>query len=66
MHFERRNALLTIDTSPHPQASPSPSLGHDTGDQVKILFDMVHIFYLLEKTPSLGLKILEIDFVIEI
>ena len=41
-------------------------LGHDTGDLMKISSDMFYIFHLWEDTPSLVLKIFEIDSVIEI
>ena len=33
---------------------------------MKIPFDMFYIFYLLEHTPKFGIKIFEIDVVIEI
>ena len=41
----------------------SPAHGHNQGDTMNILFDMFHIFYTHTK---FGIKIFEIDFVIEI
>ena len=49
-----------------PQPPPSHIPEHDPGDRMKILFDMFYISYLWEHTPKFGIKIFEIDFVIEI
>ena len=46
----------------YPQVRP---LGHDPGNGMKIPSDMFYIFHLWEDT-KFGLKIFEIDFVIEI
>ena len=39
---------------------------HDPENQMKIQSNMFYIFHLWEDTQSLGYKIFEIDFVIEI
>ena len=46
----------------YPQVRP---LGHDPGNGMKIPSDMFYIFHLWEDTQKFGLKIFEIDFVIE-
>ena len=43
-----------------------PPLGHDPGRQMKIPFDMFYIFSCVRRFTKFGLKIFEIDFVIEI
>ena len=43
-----------------------PPLGHDPGNRMKILFDMFYIIYLSQWHTKFGIKIFEIDFVIEI
>ena len=55
---------MTPETPWYPQVPP---LGHDPGDQMKIPSDMFYIiFSFLRRHTKFGLKIFEIDFVVEI
>ena len=53
--------------NPHIQvfdpSTPKSRPGYDPGDRMKILFDIFHIFYTHTK---FGIKLFEIDIVIEI
>ena len=49
-----------------PQHPKVPPLGHDPGDRMKIPSDMFCIFSFVSTHTKFGIKIFEIDFVIEI